>query len=148
MQEQRCCSERQGHEFQNNQFCDSTLKCSMCNLMASPITKMGRCTLQESKGSTSGLILARKSLEIEVNDSCPITSGLPSSSGPFLYRMENKTAYKSKDGVHPVHTELLKSVYDFHINFLFLSWRTSGNRLGTSARERKKKNFRFPSPKN
>lgn len=65
--------------------------------MALPVTKMGSCTLQKSKGSTSGLILARKSLEIEVNDSCPITSGLPSSSGPFLYRMENKTAYKSKD---------------------------------------------------
>lgn len=71
-----------------------------------------------SKGRTSICFITRNSLEIEANHSCPTTSDLPSSNGPFLSRMENLTANESKERVYSVHTELLEPIYNVHINFL------------------------------
>lgn len=88
-----------------------------------------------SKGRVSTFFVTRNSLEIEANHSCPTTSGLPSSNGPFLSRMESVTAKGSKERVHSVHTELLKSIYNFHINFL-KDFRELAEHFCKGARER------------
>jgi hypothetical protein len=56
-----------------------------------------------SKGSAL-ISIARNCLELEVSNSFPITSGLPNSTGPFLYKRENKTFLRvNGQGISSIH---------------------------------------------
>lgn len=101
-----------------------------CNSLASVLTKMGSWNPEMSKGSayisSSGL-----ETDLKLSSTIPALSLVAFQIQGDHWCTEGKTELLKSERTwgHPVHTQLFKSIYDFHINLLFLRWRKNYREL-------------------